>query len=167
MKKTENKNFSTAFTTNQSPATVFAAIQNVRGWWSENIEGHTAKLHDVFLYWYKDVHRCKIEITEVIANRRIVWRVLENQFNFTRDPSEWKGNRMIFDISETEGRTQLTFTQEGLVPAYECYSVCHDAWTNYIQGSLQSLIATGKGKPNTRENDLNMELVEKWGLPDK
>ncbi len=44
---------------------------------------------------------------------------------------------------------------------------CNDAWTSYIQGSLHSLITTGKGKPNPKEGGLNAELVEKWGLPKK
>lgn len=33
---------------------------------------------------------------------------------------------------------------------------------------LKDLITTGKGKPNTKEDDsLNKELIEKWGLPKK
>jgi hypothetical protein len=61
----------------------------------------------------------------------------------------------------------MQFTHEGLVPEHECYSVCQDAWTSYIQGSLKSLITTGKGKPNAKAGGLNAELVEKWGLPKK
>jgi hypothetical protein len=74
---------------------------------------------------------------------------------------------MIFDITKQGGNTKVIFTHQGLVPEYECYNVCHDAWSSYIQGSLQSLITTGKGKPNGKEGGLNAELVEKWGLPDK
>lgn len=47
--------------------------------------------------------------------------------------------------------TQLRFTQEGLVPEYECYDMCQGAWTTYIQKSLLSLITTGKGQPNGKE----------------
>jgi hypothetical protein len=93
---------------------------------------------------------------------------LENQFNFTEDQNEWKGNKIIFDISRKDNQTQLQFTQIGLTPSYECYNVCQDAWTSYLQGSLKDLITTGKGKPNTKEDDsLNKELIEKWGLPKK
>lgn len=108
-----------------------------------------------------------MKIIEAVPGKKIVWLVLENQFSFTQDKSEWKGNRIVFDIAEKDGKTQLTFTQIGLVPDYECYSVCQDAWTSYIQGSLKNLIVTGKGNPNTREHDLNKELIEKWGLPVK
>jgi hypothetical protein len=163
----KNKNFTTTIIVDQSPKEVFNAINNVKGWWSENIEGNTDQLNSEFLYYYKDVHLCKMKIVEFIPNKKVVWQVLENQFNFTNDKSEWKGNKIIFEISEKENKTQLVFTQEGLVPEYECYKVCQDAWTSYLQGSLKNLITTGKGKPNTKENQLNAELIEKWNLPKK
>lgn len=163
----ENNNFKTSITVDQPPAEVFAAINNVRGWWSDNIEGRTLEVNDEFIYQYKDVHQCKMRVVESEPGKRVVWLVLENQFNFTKDKNEWKGNRIVFDISQKDGKTQLDFTQIGLVPTYECFDVCSDAWSSYIRGSLNNLITTGKGQPNTREHDLNRELVEKWGLPDK
>lgn len=163
----EHKNFTTRISVDQSPGDVYKAINDVRGWWSENIQGSTEHLNDEFIYNYKDVHVCKLKIIESVPGKKVVWLVLENQFNFTQDKSEWKGNTIVFEISEKDGKTQLEFTQVGLVPTYECYTVCEDAWSSYIQGSLKNLITSGKGKPNTKENDLNRELIEKWGLPDK
>lgn len=163
----ENTNFTTRILVDQSPADVFKAINHVRGWWSENIQGSTEHLNDEFIYNYKDVHVCKLKIIESVPGKKVVWLVLENQFNFTQDKSEWKGNTIVFEIPEKDGKTQLEFTQVGLVPAYECYAICQDAWSSYIQGSLKNLITSGKGKPNTKENDLNKELIDKWGLPDK
>jgi len=165
--KMEQSNFTTSFVVDQTLEQVFAAINNVRGWWSESVEGITDQPGEEFLYYYKDVHISKMKIVEFVPGQRVVWLVLDNQFNFTADKTEWKGNRIIFDISKTGEKTQLRFTQEGLVPAYECYNVCHDAWTSYIQGSLKDLITTGKGKPNAKEGGLNAELIEKWGLPKK
>jgi hypothetical protein len=163
----ENKNFTTQILVDQSPEDVFTAINNIRGWWSENIIGRTTTLNDEFIYQYKDVHVCKMKIVESIANKKTVWLVVENKFNFTKDQEEWKGNKIVFEITEKNEKTQLQFTQIGLVPEYECYTVCQDAWSSYIQGSLKNLITIGKGNPNTAENDLNKELIEKWGLPNK
>ena len=93
--------------------------------------------------------------------------MLNNHFNFTKDKSEWVDTNIVFEISEKDGKTQIIFTHQGLVPQYECYQVCDDAWTSYIQGSLKNLIATGKGRPNTKEDGLNAELIKKWNLQKK
>lgn len=163
----KNQDYTTTFLVDQTPAEVFKAILNPNAWWSQQIEGGTSRENDEFTYQYKDVHITKIKLEEVIPNEKVVWRVLQNYFNFIQDNSEWVGTRIIFEISENDGHAQLHFTHQGLVPDYECYTVCNDAWTSYIQGSLKSLITTGKGHPNTREEGLNTELIEKWNLPKK
>jgi hypothetical protein len=144
-------NFTTTILVDQTPKEVFNAINNVRGWWSEEIEGSTNKLNDEWNYHYQDVHRCKMKITEFIPNKKVVWLVMDNYFSFTQDKSEWKGNKIIFEITERENKTQLQFTQEGLVPEYECYDICQNAWSTYIQKSLYSLITTGTGQPNAKD----------------
>ena len=143
--------FTTTILVDQTPDEAFNAINNVRGWWSEEIEGSTDKLNDEFTYHYEDVHRCKMKLTEVIPGKKVVWLVLENYFKFTKDKSEWTGNKIIFEIAEQDGKTQILMTQAGLVPQYECFDICSDAWTNYIQNSLRSLIITGKGMPNGKD----------------
>ena len=162
----KTSNFMTTLFVDETPEEVFNAVNNVRGWWSQEIEGDTDKLNAEFIYHYKDVHISKMKITEFVPGKRITWLVMENYFNFTNDKNEWKGNKIIFEIAQKGDKTELQFTQEGLVPAYECYDVCHDAWTNYIQKSLRSLIATGKGQPNPKGEDaeFNEELIKKWSF---
>jgi hypothetical protein len=147
----KNQNYSICFAVDQSPEQVFNAINNVRGWWSEEIEGGTDTLGAEFKYHYKDVHRCKMKITEFVLGQKVVWVVLDNYFNFTEDKTEWKGTKVIFEVSKIDDKTQLRFTHEGLVPEYECFNVCSNAWGSYINGSLRSLITTGKGQPNQKE----------------
>jgi hypothetical protein len=152
--------FTTTIVVDQTPKEVFNAINNVRGWWSEEIEGSTDKPGSEFNYHYKDVHVSKMKIVEFVPNKKVVWLVVENRFNFTKDKSEWVDNKIVFEITEKDNKTQLQFTQLGLVPAYECFTICRDAWTNYITNSLHSLITTGKGEPNAKENDFNGQLLE-------
>ncbi len=45
-----------------------------------------------------------------------------------------------------------SFTDVGLVPEYECYGVCSNAWGSDINGRLKNLITTGKGNPNRKES---------------
>ncbi len=162
-----SKDYTSSILVDQTPATAFNAIQNFKAWWSEEILGNTDRLNDTFFYHYKDVHLSKIKLTESIPDKKLVYQVLANEFSFTKDKTEWIGTKLIFEITKEGDKTKVVFTHEGLVPEYECYNVCNDAWTSYIQGSLKSLITTGKGKPNGKEGGLNAELVEKWGLPKK
>ncbi|WP_264524695.1 SRPBCC family protein [Flavobacterium sp. N502536] len=141
-------NFTTTILVDQSPQEVFKAVTNVRGWWSEEIEGNTAQINDEFDYHYEDIHRCKVKLIEVIPNQKIVWLVENNYFKFTKDETEWTNTRPTFEISEKNGKTELRFTHVGLVPDYECFEICRGAWTNYIGNSLLKLITTGKGEPN-------------------
>jgi hypothetical protein len=161
----ENKDFTLAILVDQTPQEVFNAINNVRGWWSEEIDGNTFGLNSEFIYHYKDVHYCKMKIEETIPKQKVVWLVMDNYFNFTTDKSEWKNTKIIFEISAKGKQTQLRFTHLGLIPDYECYKICFDAWTNYITNSLYNLITTGKGQPNPKEGEgFNGQLVEKWKL---
>ena len=143
-----SQDFTTSILVDQSPEEAFNAINNVRGWWSEEIEGSTDELNEVFDYHFEDIHRCKMKITELVPNKKVVWYVLDNYFKFTEDEKEWKDTQMIFEISENNGKTQVQVTHLGLVPEFECYEICRKAWTQYIGQSLYNLITTGKGQPN-------------------
>ncbi|MDU0203725.1 SRPBCC family protein [Paenibacillus sp. MAH-36] len=154
-----NQNYTTTFNVDQSPDEVFAAINNVRGWWSEDVEGRTDELGE-FKHHYQDIHRCTIAITELIPGKKVVWHVMDNYFNFVMDKSEWKDTDIIFEISKKDGTTEVRFTHVGLVPSYECYSVCTDSWGTYINGSLRSLITEGKGHPNQSERIANKHGLE-------
>ncbi|MEW6194293.1 MAG: SRPBCC domain-containing protein [Bacteroidota bacterium] len=150
-----NKNFTTTILVDRTPREVFDAINNVRGWWSEAIEGDTDKPGAEFNYHYKDVHRCKFKITELVPGRKVAWHVVDNYFNFTKDKSEWKGTNVVFEINGKGSKTEVRFTHVGLVPSYECYNVCSEAWGEYITGSLHDLITKGKGNPNPIEEVVN------------
>jgi hypothetical protein len=143
-----NQNLVITLLVDESPKEVFDAVGNVRGWWSEQVEGDTNKLNDEFMYHFKDVHRCRMKLTEVVPEKKVVWHVLDNYFNFTKDQTEWDDTTVSFEISKKDDKTQLVFTHKGLVPAHECYEICSNAWGTYIKNSLRSLIETGKGQPN-------------------
>ncbi len=146
-----NRDFTATILVDQSPSEVFQAINNVRGWWSEEIGGRTDKLHSEWTYHYRDVHLCTLKVSELVPDKRIAWIVLDNYFNFTKDEAEWKDTTITFDISRKGNKTEVRFTHLGLIPDYECYDICSNAWGSYINGSLRSLITTVKGQPNRKE----------------
>jgi hypothetical protein len=138
--------FTTTILVDESPSTVFNAINNVRGWWQGAIEGDSTKLNDEFTYRMKEFHFSKQKVVEIIPDKKVVWLVTESQLNFIKDKTEWTGTNIIFDITEQDNKTQLRFTHVGLNPDIECYGACSNGWQQLIQQSLFSLITTGKGK---------------------
>jgi hypothetical protein len=140
--------FNTTILVDQTPEEAFNAINNVRGWWSEEIEGNTENINDEFKYHYEDLHEAQIKLIEVVPNKKVVWLVMHNYFKFTKDASEWTDTKICFEISKKDNKTQVRFTHLGLTAEYECFDVCSNAWTHYIQESLRDLITTGKGQPN-------------------
>jgi hypothetical protein len=160
----QNQDFTITILVDQSPSEVFNAVNNPRGWWSEEIEGHTDKLNHEFSYHFEDIHRCRLKLIELIPDQVVVWHVLDNYFKpgifnnashevpateFSNGKNEWKNTEIVFEISSNQNKTQLRFTHSGLNPEYECFEVCSNAWTHYIRQSLFELITTGKGQPNS------------------
>jgi hypothetical protein len=145
------QSYTTSFMVSQSPEEVFDAINNVRRWWSGEIDGVTDKAGAEFTYRYKDVHRSTQKIIEFVPGKKVVWHVLDAQLNFVKDKTEWNGTEVVFEITRVAGGTELSFTHTGLIPAFECYGGCSGAWGFYINESLRNLITAGKGQPNHKE----------------
>jgi hypothetical protein len=145
--------FTTVIAVDQTPQQAFDAIANVRGWWSQDIDGGTDTVGDEFSYRYQDKHRSLIRVTEVVPGRKVSWLVLDNYFANAAGPDEWKDTTVEFEISSSEeGTTEVRFTHVGLVPAFECYDACSNAWGSLVNGSLRSLITTGTGQPLPRDS---------------
>jgi hypothetical protein len=159
------KDFTTTLLVEHTPEEAFNAINNVRSWWSEEIEGSTINLNEEFKYHFEDIHRCHLKIVEFIPNEKVVWLVMDNYFKpgifddpshfpdsnnkFMNDKSEWTGTKIQFEISKKKNKTQIRFTHLGLVPEFECFDVCSNGWNHYIRHSLLELIDSGKGQPNS------------------
>ncbi len=147
----KTKDFTTTILVDATPQQAFDAINDVRGWWSGEIEGRTDVLGAEFTYSYGTLHRTTQRITELVPGEKIVWHVVDSQINFVHDTSEWDGTDIVFEIARKGDETEIRFTHVGLVPTIECYDGCSGAWGFYVNESLRSFIATGKGQPNPDE----------------
>ena len=153
-----DRSFTTTITVDQNPSDVFAAICDVRAWWSQEIVGRAERVGDTFKHHFRDLHRCEIAVKELVSGKKVAWTVLENYFSFTEDTAEWKGTDIVFEIARDGDKTVLTFTHMGLIPEYQCFVACTDGWHFYIHDSLRELIATGQGRPNVGEAVTESEM---------
>jgi len=142
-----NNDFTTSFLVDKSPKEAFDAINNVRGWWKEDLTGGTSSLNDEFSVRFGDIHYSRHKLTEVIPDTKIVWLTTDGSLSFVEDKGEWIGSTITFDITPKGNQTEVRFTQQGLTPSVECYDNCSGAWGWYMQNSLKELIETGKGQP--------------------
>jgi len=143
--------FTTTLLVDQTPEKAFNAINNVHGWWTENLEGSTQKLNDEFTVRFGETF-ITMRIAEMIRDRKVVWLVTDCYKHWLKNnKTEWTGTKIIFEISRKDKETEVRFTHQGLVPQYECFDICSNAWSQYIQQSLRSLITTGQGEPNSKE----------------
>jgi hypothetical protein len=140
-----DQSYRNTFVVDQTPAAVFAAINDVRRWWTGDIEGRTDHLGDQFTYRYEGIHYSRQQVTELVPGQKVGWRVLEAKLTFADDPAEWVGTDISFDIVRQGEQTEVRFAHLGLVPEFECFDNCSAGWSFFINGSLRRLITTGEG----------------------
>ncbi|SDP66552.1 SRPBCC family protein [Lentzea jiangxiensis] len=142
------RGYTTSYVVEQSPDEVYAAVLDVRAWWTGEVEGRTDEVGAEFTYRHPPQHYSRQRITELEPCRRVVWLVTDSRLSFVSEPAEWTGSEVVFDIVAAGGGTELKFTHVGLVPDVECFGACSTAWLHYVNGSLHSLITTGQGLPD-------------------
>ena len=155
-----DQNYTASFTVDQSPEEVFAAITNVRAWWSEEITGSAEKAGDEFVFAIPGVHYSRIRLSEVVPHQKIVWHVVDASIEFVEDKTEWTGTDIVFEIQPKGEQTKVRFTHVGLVPEVECFNLCTGGWNLYFSGSLHALISTGTGNPNRASGTFDSEVAK-------
>ena len=147
----KKQDYHTSITADGSAHKAFESINSVTKWWTENMEGSSQKLNDVFTVRFGDVHYSKQKLVEVVPDKKVVWLVTDSKLNFLKDKQEWTNTKISFEISSQNDKTKIHFTHIGLVPEIECFDACSNAWSQYIQQSLWSLITMGSGRPEKKE----------------
>lgn len=145
-----HSNYSTILETGKTSNEAYTAINNVHLWWTENVEGDSKKVNDEFTVTFGETF-IKLKVAELVNNYKVVWQVTDCYKHFLKNKKEWVNTKICFDIANRDNKkTIITFTHFGLSSPLECFEICCDAWNGYLQGSLTSLINTGKGSPDKK-----------------
>ena len=146
----KKQDYSTTFVAKKNAKEVFKGINRVSAWWTENIEGNSGKLNDIFTVHFAETF-VTFKITEAISEKKVVWLVTDCYLHWLKGKKEWKDSKIVFEISEQKDGTRINFTHVGLTPEIECYNDCVKGWDQYIKESLFKLITEGKGHPERKK----------------
>ena len=141
-----NKSFHTTIQVNASPEETIKKIGQVNKWWAKNVNGKSENLHDNFTVDFGTTW-VDFQITELVPNKKVVWKVTDCNLEWIQNKKEWKGTNVVFEISENKNASQIDFTHFGLIPSFECYEDCKTGWTEHVTESLVNFINNGNGMP--------------------
>ncbi len=133
----------------RTPHDVYEAIIDIPAWWVTPIHGSNSAVGDEFSLEVSDTHACAMRVAQLVADRRIVWRVTRSRMTFVSEQEEWVGTDITFEVLPEGDGSRVRFTHVGLSPADECYEVCSAAWGHSIRSSLRALLTTGQGQPSS------------------
>ncbi|WP_295673144.1 SRPBCC domain-containing protein [uncultured Mucilaginibacter sp.] len=148
----EKNDFNCSIAVNISANEAIKKISNIPGWWGITFSGNSEKQGDQFIVNMGGESFFNFTVSELIPGKRVVWLVDDCNMPWYTDKKEWANTKLIFDLTEHNGVTDVTFTHEGLTPNVECYNDCEPGWTHWIKTSLFSYFATGEGvfRPATK-----------------
>ena len=141
----ENKNFNRSISVNINASEIIKKISKVPEWWGVTFSGNSEKQNDKFVVKMGGDSFFNFTVTEIIRDKKVVWLVTDCNMPWYSDKKEWANTKLLFDFTENNGVTTLSFTHDGLTPDIECYKDCEPGWTHWITRSLFSYLTTGKG----------------------
>ena len=151
MKTSIQTDYHAAIVVNVSPLQATEAINQVKLWWTENTEGSTNKLNDLFKVTFGETFS-RFKITEMIPGEKINWLVLDCNLHWMNNKKEWKDTNILWEISSSNNSTRIDMTHIGLEPGIECFEDCTKGWNHYVKESLYKLITEGKGVPDHKDH---------------
>jgi hypothetical protein len=148
----ETNDFTSSISAKISAGETIKKISNVPGWWGITFSGNSQKQNDQFVVKMGGDSFFNFTVEELVPDKRIVWLITDCNMPWYSDKKEWANTKIIFDLTENNGVTELKFTHEGLTPDVECYNDCVPGWTHWIKTSLFSYLTTGEGvfRPATK-----------------
>jgi uncharacterized protein YndB with AHSA1/START domain len=135
------RDFESIKTFEAAPGVVLAALTSdeaISGWWGVTV-GSPTRGHR-FEVGFGSEKGIEMEAVAV-GPSRVAWLVHASPFT-----PEWHGTSIVFELAPAGAGTELTFRHQGLTPQLECFDMCHEGWTHYLN-SLVNYVDRGEGQP--------------------
>lgn len=139
--------FTETVKTSADPSDIISKIGNVSEWWAKDFQGTSKNVGDNFVVKFSSGDTFAIKVSEIIPEQKVVWDITDAFQGWVKEPKEWVGTRIEWDIKAENGVSEVTFTHVGLVPQLECFGTCSKVWDYLMQKSFSDLLNTGKGLP--------------------
>ena len=136
----KNQDFNCSISAKISANDAIKKISNVPEWWKVTFEGSSEKQNDKFTIGMGGESFFNFTVAELIPGKRIVWLVTDCYMPWYTDKKEWTNTKLVFDLTENNGSTNLDFTHVGLKPGIECYGDCEKGWNHWIKTSLPAYL---------------------------
>jgi Activator of Hsp90 ATPase homolog 1-like protein len=141
--------YHSSITADITPEEAVEKISRVSEWWGTHVEGMSRQVEDVFTVRFAGGDMYKVRVAEVVPDERMVWEVMDARQVWVKDPTEWVGTRIVWEISSQARGTQIDMTHIGLGPELECYEQCTLGWNYLINSSLSKFLTDTTGLPVT------------------
>lgn len=117
----------------------------LRQWWSDRIEGESRAIGDVFMVRFDGSYKTFC-VEDLAPGERVIWKCVDSHLDLAEltNRSEWNGTNLRWEIERSEGKSHLRLSHEGLSPKLQCFEACKNGWSQFVHGSLLSLL-NGKG----------------------
>jgi hypothetical protein len=136
--------------TSVSAKEAFDAIGRVSEWWTENTAGGTTNLNDEFMVRFGETFS-KFKVIEADQAEKLVWLVIDCNLHWMKNKKEWKGTKILWQLSSANGSCRIHMTHVGLNAGIGCFEDCTKGWNHYVTVSLFKLIQDGRGEPDHKE----------------
>lgn len=138
------QDYTSRITAKIGPNEAFDRITRISDWWTAGVQGRPQKLNEQFTVRWGETF-VTFKVTEIVPGKNATWLVTDCNLPFLADKSEWKGTKVVWELSPKDGETNVTIAHIGLVPDLECYKNCEAGWNFYFGESLLKLLTEGTG----------------------
>jgi len=139
--------FTESIKTSASPSDIISKIGDVSKWWAKDFQGASKNVGDSFVVKFSAGDTFTIKVSEIVPDQKVVWDVIDAYQGWVKEPREWVGTKIEWDITNENGISEIKFTHVGLVSRLECFGTCSKAWDYLMQKSFAALLNTGEGLP--------------------